>query len=150
MIYEVKITETGQQEYVNVPDHLNQTMAIHVIEYYPNGKEHNFKFAEVLGKIDESLISDPEQISSFAEFIHPNLFFRTVEDTDEEGNPNPDNGKILIDQEVFQLVNRNFIHEMFYLWSKIKSVTIQEYLDKIEMQDLDEIYNQAVLQDIVE
>ena len=149
MIYEVKITESGQNQYIEVPNELNQTMCIHVMEYYPNGKEHNYKFAEVLGKIDESLV-DNEDIISFAEFIHPNLFFNETEATDEQGNTNPDKGKIFIDQEVFQLVNKNFIQEMFYLWSSLPSISVQQYLDKIEMQDLDQIYDDAVLQDIVE
>lgn len=122
MLYKFIFVESDKYFFVQAPDSINHDIAIKVC---CAGYEGEYAFSE---KLNDSELQEGAESTRIEDFIVPNLFI----DRDE-------NYKLIPDNRHFQFVDRPFMDDMLFLWTKLNRNETTRLLDEIE-ENLDFLF----------
>lgn len=138
MLYDFIINHTQEKLYIDIPDDLNQKMAIRLTELSEIDQDLHIKYTTCFGPADPANL-DPELTrADYARFMHPSLFVAENDD-----------GELMPDMKYFEVADAEFFEKMMYHWSKIQDYSVQNLLDKIEDNNLKRFVDTASVIDII-
>jgi hypothetical protein len=129
MIYVLE--DSGEKFTVKAPDQLNHDMATKVIL----ANQETWELKEV--SVDDNYISDTEH-HDMMELVPPSLFIDRNEDT----------GRLVPDMDYMNIVDKKFMDDMLYYWSKTGRTDYMRLLDEIE-DNIDELIDSCFVIDIL-